>query len=114
MFLLFILFVLVVIFLLFLVLRSFLRYPTFSSLRFFRVFLLRDPLFSSLRLFARPPRFFVPRFFSRCPSFFRPSVRLMRVFRSFSAYLVKNRHHIEPLCFCTQYVGLQMFTAAER
>ena len=114
MFLLFILFVLVVIFLLFLVLRSLLRYPTFSLPRFFRVFLLRDSLFSSLRFICATPSFFVLRFFSRCPSFFRPSVRLVRVFRSFSAYLVKNRHHIEPSCFCAQYVGLQMFTAAER
>lgn len=126
MFLLFILFVLVVIFLLFLVLRSLLRYPTFSLPRFFRVFLLRDSLFSSLRffcatpsflchdLFARPPRFFVPRFFSRCPSFFVVCFDSCAFFCLFSAYLVKNRHHIEPPCFCAQYAGLQMFMAAER
>lgn len=72
MFLLFILFVLVVIFLLFLVLRSLLRYPTFSSLRFFRVFLLRDPLFSSLRLFARPPLFLCCDFFRVFLLFFSP------------------------------------------
>lgn len=57
MFLLFILFVLVVIFLLFLVLRSLLRYPTFSLPRFFRVFLLRDSLFSSLRFICATPSF---------------------------------------------------------
>ena len=80
MFLLFILFVLVVIFLLFLVLRSLLRYPTFSLPRFIRVFLLRDPLVSSLRFFARPPRFFCAAIFFALPLFFCCLFRLLRVF----------------------------------
>lgn len=83
MFLLFILFLLVVIFLLFLVLRSLLRYPTFSSLRFFSVFLLRDSLFSSLRLFARPPLFLCRDFFRVAPLFLPSVSTLARFFASF-------------------------------
>lgn len=103
MFLLFILFVLVVIFSPLFFASIFFAFFSFVIPSFLHCDYLRDPLFFCAAIFFA--------FFS---SFFRPSVRLMRVFRSFSAYLVKNRHHIEPSCFCAQYVGLQMFTAAER